>query len=124
MPALPLPLPTRRPRAVSRGRTVGSSWARRAVHASAGLAVSALALWYTLRGKDLGAVWGALLAGDVLDTRGVALANLYWGGQFALQTGVGLVFLLSRHVRLERILDAAAEVEEELEEEAAGKDAT
>ncbi len=37
---------------------------RRAVQVLAGLAVSAAALWLTLRGKDLPAIWGAMRAAD------------------------------------------------------------
>lgn len=37
---------------------------RRAARIVAGLAVSALALWLTLRGRDLGAMWAAMRAGD------------------------------------------------------------
>jgi uncharacterized protein (TIRG00374 family) len=37
---------------------------RRFLQVAAGLAVSALALWLTLRGKDLGDVWAAIRAGD------------------------------------------------------------
>jgi hypothetical protein len=37
---------------------------RRALQVAAGLAVSALALWLTLRGKDLGDIWDAMRAGD------------------------------------------------------------
>ena len=38
--------------------------ARRVLQALAGLAISAGALWLTLRGKDLGAIWAAMRAGD------------------------------------------------------------
>jgi uncharacterized protein (TIRG00374 family) len=37
---------------------------RRAIQASAGAAISAAALWLTLRGKDLGAIWAAMRAAD------------------------------------------------------------
>ena len=37
---------------------------KRALQAAAGLAISAGALWLTLRGKDLGAVWSAVRAAD------------------------------------------------------------
>jgi uncharacterized protein (TIRG00374 family) len=37
---------------------------KRFVQISAGLAISALALWLTLRGKDLGAIWKAVAAAD------------------------------------------------------------
>lgn len=38
--------------------------ARRALQAAAGLLVSGGALWLTLRGKDLAAIWAAMRAGD------------------------------------------------------------
>lgn len=38
--------------------------ARRVVQALAGVGVSCGALWLTLRGKDLGAIWAAMRAGD------------------------------------------------------------
>jgi uncharacterized protein (TIRG00374 family) len=37
---------------------------KRFLQISAGLAISALALWLTLRGKDLGAIWGAVAGAD------------------------------------------------------------
>ncbi|HEY6003009.1 MAG TPA: lysylphosphatidylglycerol synthase transmembrane domain-containing protein [Anaeromyxobacter sp.] len=37
---------------------------KRAVQLAAGISVSALALWWTVRGKDLGAIWAAALAAD------------------------------------------------------------
>jgi hypothetical protein len=37
---------------------------KRALQALAGVAVSGAALWLTLRGKDLGAIWAAMRAGD------------------------------------------------------------
>ena len=37
---------------------------KRALRALAGVAISAAALWLTLRGKDLGAIWAAIRAGD------------------------------------------------------------
>lgn len=37
---------------------------RRALQVAVGFAVSALALWLTLRGKDLGAMWAAMRAAD------------------------------------------------------------
>ena len=37
---------------------------RRLLHALLGLAISGLALWLTLRGKDLGAIWEAVRAAD------------------------------------------------------------
>lgn len=38
--------------------------ARRALQAVVGVAISAGALWLTLRGKDLGAIWAAMRAGE------------------------------------------------------------
>jgi glycosyltransferase 2 family protein len=37
---------------------------KRVVHLVAGISVSALALWFTVRGKDLSAIWAATLAAD------------------------------------------------------------
>jgi uncharacterized protein (TIRG00374 family) len=37
---------------------------RRAIQALAGVVISSGALWLTLRGKDLGAIWAAMRAGD------------------------------------------------------------
>jgi glycosyltransferase 2 family protein len=37
---------------------------KRAVHLAAGLSVSALALWWTVRGKDLGSIWAATRTAD------------------------------------------------------------
>jgi uncharacterized protein (TIRG00374 family) len=37
---------------------------RRALQLFAGLAISAVALWFTLRGKDLGAIWEAIRTAD------------------------------------------------------------
>jgi uncharacterized protein (TIRG00374 family) len=37
---------------------------KRLIQVLAGLAISALALWLTLRGKDLGAIWAEMLAAD------------------------------------------------------------
>jgi hypothetical protein len=37
---------------------------KRLIQVAAGLAISALALWLTLRGKDLGGVWAAMRAAD------------------------------------------------------------
>ncbi len=37
---------------------------KRAIQALAGLAISAVALWLTLRGKDLGAIWAEMRAAD------------------------------------------------------------
>ena len=37
---------------------------KRAIQVVAGLAISAVALWLTLRGKDLGAIWAEVRAAD------------------------------------------------------------
>lgn len=60
---------------------------RRAAQVLAGLAISALALWLTLRGKDLGAIWWEIRAADyryllpyLLVLLGIHLARtLRWG---------------------------------------------
>jgi glycosyltransferase 2 family protein len=57
-------------------------------------------------------------AADVA-TRGTAYANVLWAGQLAQVTLVGLPFLFSRHVKVARLLGAASEVEEGLEDEEA-----
>lgn len=57
-------------------------------------------------------------AADVA-TRGMAFANVLWGAQLFQVTALGLPFLFSRHVRLGRLLGAAAAVEEGLEDEEA-----
>lgn len=49
---------------------------------------------------------------------GMAYANVLWAVQLALQIGLGLVFLFSRHIRLGQVLAASEEVTEELVEEA------
>jgi hypothetical protein len=49
--------------------------------------------------------------------RAFAFANALWFVQLAQQTALGLVFLLSRHIKLARIFEAPHEVEEELEAE-------
>ncbi len=51
--------------------------------------------------------------------RAFAFANVLWLVQIAQQTGLGLIFLFSRHIRLARLFEAPAEVEEGLEEEEA-----
>lgn len=40
------------------------TWTRRLARAALGLAVSAIALWLTLRGRDLGAIWRALVGAE------------------------------------------------------------
>jgi uncharacterized protein (TIRG00374 family) len=49
---------------------------------------------------------------------GMAYANVLWAVQLALQIGLGLVFLFSRHIRLGQLLPAPGVVSHELEEEA------
>jgi uncharacterized protein (TIRG00374 family) len=49
---------------------------------------------------------------------GMAYANVLWAVQLALQIGLGLVFLFSRHIRLAELLPAPGAVSHELEEEA------
>ncbi len=51
--------------------------------------------------------------------RALAFANVLWLVQLAQQVLLGLFFLFSRHIRLARIFEAPAEVEEGLEEEEA-----
>jgi uncharacterized protein (TIRG00374 family) len=51
--------------------------------------------------------------------RALAFANVLWLVQLAQQTLLGLFFLSSRHIRIARIFEAPAEVEEGLEEEEA-----
>lgn len=62
---------------------------------------------------------GLFAAPDVIATNGVAYANVLWATQLALQVGVGLFFLFSRHIQLGRLFTAPAEVGEGLEEEEA-----
>jgi uncharacterized protein (TIRG00374 family) len=54
---------------------------------------------------------------DVVATRGTAYANVFWAATLAQQTGFGLFFLFSRHIRLGRLFAAPAEVGEGLEAE-------
>ena len=49
---------------------------------------------------------------------GMAYANVLWAVQLALQIGLGLVFLFSRHIRIGQLLPAPGVVSHELEEEA------
>lgn len=63
-------------------------------------------------------VGGLSLFTDAGD-RALAFANVMWLVQFAQQVIVGLLFLPTRHIRLARLFDAPAEVEEDLEEEEA-----
>jgi len=54
---------------------------------------------------------------EVLDAHGQAYAYVLWGAQLAQITAFGVFFLFSRHIRLERIFHAPAEVGQELEAE-------
>ena len=56
---------------------------------------------------------------EVVDTHGNAYANVLWLAQLSQQTLLGVAFMFSRHIRLDRILHAPREVEEELEQEEA-----
>lgn len=56
---------------------------------------------------------------EAVDTRGNAYANVLWLAQLGQVTLLGLPFLFSRHIRLDRIVQAPREVEEELEREEA-----
>jgi uncharacterized protein (TIRG00374 family) len=53
----------------------------------------------------------------VVAREGMAYANVLWAVQLALQVGLGLVFLFSRHIRLAQLLPAPGAVSHELEEE-------
>ncbi len=74
----------------------------------------------------IGTFQGAILLGlslfapaDAVATRGVAYANVLWAAQLAQVTAVGLPFLFSRHVPMERLFGAPAEVAAGLEVEEA-----
>ncbi|HEY6105557.1 MAG TPA: lysylphosphatidylglycerol synthase transmembrane domain-containing protein [Anaeromyxobacteraceae bacterium] len=54
-----------------------------------------------------------------VDTRGNAFANVMWLVQIAQQTLLGVVFMFSRHIQLDRIFHAPSDVEEDLEREEA-----
>ncbi|HEU4384384.1 MAG TPA: lysylphosphatidylglycerol synthase transmembrane domain-containing protein [Anaeromyxobacteraceae bacterium] len=56
---------------------------------------------------------------DAVDTHGNAYANVLWLAQLTQQTLFGVVAMFSRHIQLDRIFRAPAEVEEELEREEA-----
>ncbi|HET6437254.1 MAG TPA: lysylphosphatidylglycerol synthase transmembrane domain-containing protein [Anaeromyxobacter sp.] len=47
---------------------------------------------------------GLFLPRSVVSTTGLAYANVLWALQLALQVGLGLVFLFSRHIRMGQIL--------------------
>jgi len=55
---------------------------------------------------------------------GMAYANVLWAVQLAMQIGLGLVFLFSRHIRLGELLPAPGAVTHELEEAAEEENAT
>jgi glycosyltransferase 2 family protein len=61
---------------------------------------------------------GLFFPAAVVARNGMAYANVIWLVQLALQVGLGLVFLFSRHIRLGQVLAASAEVSDELAEEA------
>jgi uncharacterized protein (TIRG00374 family) len=61
---------------------------------------------------------GLFAARDVVATRGMAYANVLWAAQLGFQTALGVFFLFSRHIRLERILAAPEEVAQGLDAEA------
>ena len=69
---------------------------KRVVQISAGLAISALALWLTLRGKDLGAIW-----------RAVAAANYGW---LVPYVGILVLIHLARTLRWGILLEPVARV--------------
>jgi hypothetical protein len=69
---------------------------RRALQAVAGLAISAVALWLTLRGKDLGAIWAEMRAADYR----------YLAPYLAILLGIHL----ARTVRWGLLLEAVAKV--------------
>jgi uncharacterized protein (TIRG00374 family) len=56
---------------------------------------------------------------EAVDTHGNAYANVLWLAQLAQQTLFGVIFMFSRHIRLDRIFRAPREVEEELQQEEA-----
>ncbi len=56
---------------------------------------------------------------EAVDTRGNAYANVLWLAQLGQQTLLGVIFMFSRHIQLDRVFRAPAEVEEELEQEEA-----
>jgi hypothetical protein len=55
----------------------------------------------------------------VVDVQGVAYAHVLWAIQLAVTTGLGLVFMFSRHVSVARLFSAEREVAEELAAEEA-----
>lgn len=57
---------------------------------------------------------------EVVATRGTAYANVLWAAQLVQVTGLGLVYLFSRHVQIARLADAPAAVSAGLEAEELG----
>lgn len=56
---------------------------------------------------------------EAVDIHGNAFANVLWLAQLTQQVVLGVIFMFSRHIRLDRIFRAPREVEEELEQEEA-----
>ena len=56
---------------------------------------------------------------EAVDTRGHAYANVLWLAQIGQTTLLGVTFMFSRHIKLDRIFRAPREVEQELEQEEA-----
>ncbi|HET6923622.1 MAG TPA: lysylphosphatidylglycerol synthase transmembrane domain-containing protein [Anaeromyxobacteraceae bacterium] len=56
---------------------------------------------------------------EAVDTRGNAYANVLWLAQIGQTTLLGVTFMFSRHIQLDRIFRAPREVEQELEQEEA-----
>ncbi len=56
---------------------------------------------------------------EAVDTHGNAYANVLWLAQLGQTTLLGLTFMFSRHIQLDRIFRAPREVEQELEQEEA-----
>jgi uncharacterized protein (TIRG00374 family) len=56
---------------------------------------------------------------EAVDTRGHAYANVLWLAQIGQTTLLGVTFMFSRHIQLDRIFRAPREVEQELEQEEA-----
>jgi hypothetical protein len=74
----------------------------------------------------IGTFQGAIVLGlglfapaEVVATRGTAYANVLWAVQLAQQTGLGLLFLFSPHVKLAKLWTAPGAVGAGLEAEEA-----
>jgi hypothetical protein len=72
----------------------------------------------------VGTFQGAIVVGltlfaprEAVATRGTAYANVLWLANLAQVTGLGLVYLFSRHIRLGRLVEAPAEIGAGLEAE-------